>query len=94
MQDGGTQRPVCDEASERCFGTLRDSWNCSSFSERGKRQIWQSQQFKEVIRSQQHEEEFRLFCQALLGDIRSCIVADKSSSVDAKREKSYKIFYQ
>ena len=72
---------------------LESPAHCSSFSERGKRQIWQLHQFKEAIQSQRREEGFRLFCQALLGDIRSCI-ADTSSSVDAKREKSYKMFYE
>ena len=67
--------------------------HCYSFSERGKRQIQELQRFQEAIQLQDNEEGFRLFCKSLIDHIRSCI-AEKATSVDAKRENSYKIFYK
>ena len=69
--------------------------HCYSFSERGKRQIQELQRFQEAIQLQDNEEGFRLFCKSLIviDHIRSCI-AEKATSVDAKREKSYKLFYE
>ena len=67
--------------------------HCCTYSERGKRQIQELQRFQEAIRSKDNEEGFRLFCESLVGDLRSCI-AKKATSVDAKREKSYRMFYE
>ena len=66
---------------------------CNTFSERGKRQNLELQRFKEATRARKNLEIFRRFCEDLLRAISSCIVGPRKS-VDARREKSYRSFYQ
>ena len=66
---------------------------CNTFSERGKRQNLELQRFKEATRARENLEIFRRFCEELLRAISSCIVGPRKS-VDARRENSYRSFYQ
>ena len=65
----------------------------NSFSKRGKRQTEEVHCFKQAIRGENQREPLQQFCNQLFQDVGSCI-AERSASVDVRRETSYKRFYQ
>ena len=73
--------------------SLEEGLHCNSFSSRGKRQKEEVDRFKRAICAEEQREPFERFAQKLVQTISGCI-AKPCVSIDAKRERSYQMFYK
>ena len=67
---------------------------CNTFSERGKRQTQDLQQFKEAAHAQGNEERFSRFCEDMVATRYKQLYRRRSVVCGYKREISYRLFYQ